>query len=76
MDAYPLVNEAGRPHSTEFQIFEIDGDLLVIRATNFPETSPHEEENGIPFDPVRHADDQVEMAAILDSIQLSAPPQP
>ena len=76
VDAYPLVNDAGRAHTTEFRIFGIDGELLVIKSMNFPETSPYEEENGIPVDPVRHADDQVEMAAILDSIQLSAPPQP
>ena len=73
LDAYPLVNAQGRPHQTEFRIFEIDGELLVVMAMNFPETSPYEEDNGIPFDPERHVEHQVEMDAILDSIDLKDP---
>jgi hypothetical protein len=73
VDAYPLVNQQGRPHETEFRIFEIEGELLVVAAMNFPETSPFEEDNGVPFDPTRHVEHQVEMDAILDSIELKDP---
>lgn len=70
VDAYPLVNVQDRSHEVEFRVFDFDGELLVVMATNFPETSPFEEENGIPFDPERHVEHQVEMDAILDSIEL------
>jgi hypothetical protein len=73
LDGYPLVNAQGRAHETEFRIFETEQGLLVVMAMNFPETSPFEEDNGIPFDPERHADHQVEMDAILDSIWLKSP---
>lgn len=73
VDAYPLVNQQGRPHETVFRIFEIEGELLVVAAMNFPETSPFEEDNGVPFDPTRHVEHQVEMDAILDSIELKDP---
>ena len=72
LDGYPLVNARGRSHATEFRIFETEQGLLVVVAMNFPETSPFEEGNGIPFDPDRHVEHQVEMDAILDSIELKA----
>lgn len=71
--AYPMVNTQGRPHHTEFRIFDVDGEPLVVMAMNFPETSPFEEENGVPFDPERHAEDLVGMDAILDSIEFKDP---
>ena len=58
IDAYPMVNAQGRPHETEFRILDIDGKPLVVMAMNFPETSPNEEDNGIPFDPERHVEDR------------------
>jgi hypothetical protein len=73
VEPYPMVNAKGRSHETEFRIFDIDGEPLVILAMNFPETSPFEEDNGIPFDPERHVEHQVEMEAILDSIRLKDP---
>lgn len=73
LDAYPMVNAQGRPLPVDFQIFDIDGDPLVIAAMNFPETSPWEEENGHPFDAGAHAEHQVDMDAILDSIRLKDP---
>jgi hypothetical protein len=73
VDAYPMVNDKDRRHEVELQVFDIDGELLVVAAMNFPETSPFEEANGIPFDPQRHAGHQVDMDAILDSIKLKDP---
>lgn len=70
VDAYPVVNAQGRRHEVEFRVFEIDGELLTVMAMNFPETSPFEEDGGIPFDPQRHADHLVDMDAILDSIRI------
>lgn len=70
IDAYPMVNDQDRSHATEFRIFETEQGLLLVAAMNFPEPSPHEESNGIPFDPERHVDHQVEMDAILDSIRI------
>jgi hypothetical protein len=71
--AYPMVNAQGRRHATEVRIFDVDGEPLVVMATNFPETSPFEEDYGIPFDPDRHAEDLAAMDAILDSIELKDP---
>jgi hypothetical protein len=68
-----MVNTQGRRHETEFRIFETEDGLLVVMATNFPETSPYEEDNGVSFDPERHVDHQVQMDAILDSIRLTSP---
>ena len=73
LDGYPMVNVQGRRHETEFRIFETEEGLLVVMAMNFPETPPYEENNGIPFDPKRHVEHQVEMEAILDSIELKDP---
>jgi hypothetical protein len=73
VDAYPVVNGQDRRHEIELRVFDIDGELLVVAAMDFPETSPFEEDNGIPFDPERHVDHQVEMDAILDSIELKDP---
>jgi hypothetical protein len=73
IDTYPMVNAQNRSHATQFRIFETEQGLLLVAAMNFPEPSPHEENNGIPFDPERHVDHQVEMDAILDSIRIEAP---
>ncbi len=59
---------------------DVNGTLLVIRTTDFPDTSPNELSNGIPDDPTRHAADQVAMQQIVDSIAIelgpSASPSP
>jgi hypothetical protein len=78
VDAYPMVGSRGpaaRPGT--FSIIEVNGTLLVLRTTDFPDTSPNELANGIPDDPTRHAADQVAMQQILDSIRITtAPAQP
>jgi hypothetical protein len=75
VDTYPLVNNQGRPHRTEFRIFEADGGLLVVRSLNFPETSPFEEDSGAAFDPEAHAADLPALQSIDDSIQIGPFPQ-
>lgn len=78
VDAYPMVGARGpaaRPGT--FRIVDVNGTLLVIRTTDFPETSPNELSGGVPDAPTRHAADQVVMQQILDSIRITgAPPQP
>ena len=77
LDAYPLI--AGGVTTTlpaQFRILDVNGTLLVIRTTDFPDTSPNEREQGIAADPTRHAADQVELHQILDSIRINATPQP
>ena len=77
LDAYPIVNPTVTADKVQFRIVDVDGTLLVIRTTDFPETSPFEASQGVAPDPTRHAADQVELHKILDSIRVtSAPPQP
>jgi hypothetical protein len=74
LDAYPLI--AGGVTTTlpaQFRILDVNGTPLVIRTTDFPDTSPNEREQGIAADPTRHAADQVELHQILDSIKVTAP---
>ena len=52
------------------RIVDVGGELLVIRTTDFPGPSPLRARQGVAPDPTRHAADQVEMQAIVDSIQL------
>ena len=65
-----MVNDQDRSHATEFRVFETERGLLAVMAMNFPENSPQEDSSGVPFDPERHVEHQVEMDAILDSIWL------
>jgi hypothetical protein len=72
LDAYPLIAggvTTGRP--AQFRILDVNGTLLVIRTTDFPETSPNELAQGIADDPTRHAADQTELHQILDSIKVT-----
>ncbi len=79
-DAYPMVGAKGKARTGTFRIVDVNGTLLVIRTTDFPDTSPNELASGIPNDPTRHAADQVAMQQILDSIAIepgqSASPSP
>ena len=77
VNGYPMVGVPGSaPRPGTFRIVDVNGTLLVIRTTDFPETSPNELSQGIPDDPTRHAADQVAMHQILDSIKvIGAPPQ-
>ena len=78
VDAYPLVNSASvGPRTTEFRIFQLDpfgvsrdSELLVIRVTGFPETSPFEESSGVAHDPNAHTKHIPALQSILDSIQI------
>jgi hypothetical protein len=74
LDAYPIVNATATPHTSQLRIVDVDGTLLVIRTTDFPETSPYEEEQGVAPDPTRHTADQVELHEIVDSIRITVAP--
>ena len=75
VDTYPMVSSDVLHRPGQFRIIEVDGQLLVVRTTDFPETSPHELSQGVASDSTRHAADQVQMQAIVDSIQLGDPSQ-
>jgi hypothetical protein len=70
VDTYPMVSSEDLRRPGQFRIIDVDGQLIVIRTTDFPETSPYEEAQGVAPDPTRHAADQVELHAIIDSIRL------
>jgi hypothetical protein len=74
VNAYPMVGARGKARAGTFRIVDVNGTLLVIRTTGFPDTSPNELAQGIPDDPTRHAADQVAMQQILDSIKITAAP--
>ncbi len=46
VDAYPFATTDTTPHKAQFRILDVNGKLLVIRTTDFPETSPNESEAG------------------------------
>jgi hypothetical protein len=73
MNGYPMT---GYPTSAvgTYEIVDTGQGLLVIRATDFPQTTPNELDSRVAADPNRHAADQVAMHAILDSIRLSPLP--
>jgi len=74
MDGYPMVGAtpALRAPAT-FEIVDTGNGLLVIRASDFPQTSPNEISGGVAANATRHAADQVELHAILDSIRFTVP---
>jgi hypothetical protein len=71
VDAYPFAN--GSAYPTTIRIVDTGRGLLVIRASDFPNTSPFEIENGLANTPTRHTGDQAELHAILDSIHIGEP---
>jgi hypothetical protein len=72
IDAYPFAN--GSAYPTTIRIVDTGRGLLVIRASDFPDTSPFEiDPNGLANTPDRHAGDQAALHAILDSVHLGAP---
>jgi hypothetical protein len=76
VDAYPVLTEQSTRRAGQYRIVDVDGSLIVIRTTDFPDTSPFEESQGVAPDPTRHSADQVELRQILDSIRfifISAP---
>jgi hypothetical protein len=72
LDAYPMVNDSGASYMVPFTIIDVAGTPIVIRATDFPDTTPHEASQGVAPDRTRHAADQVELSEILDSIRIEA----
>ena len=74
VDAYPMVGAPEKARTGTYRIVDVKGTLLVIMATDFPNTSPNELANGIPDDPTRHTADQVALQQILDSIRITAAP--
>ena len=72
VDGYPMVGARGPSRPGTFRIVDVNGTLLVLRTTDFPDTSPNELSDGIADDPTRHAADQVAMQQILDSIRHRA----
>jgi len=77
VDAWPMVrvNDPGTHGPVTVEIVDTGNGLLVIRATDFPQTSPFDvSSSGHSPDPTFHAGDQADLHAILDSIRLSVPP--
>ena len=57
------------------EIVDTGNGLLVIRSTDFPQTTSFEvDTNGLSPNPTAHAGDQADLHAILDSIRLTALP--
>jgi len=71
VDVYPMV---GTRDAVTVEIVDTGNGLLVIRATDFPQTSPYEVDGGRSPDPTFHAGDLADLHAILDSIRLTALP--
>lgn len=76
MNVYPMISSAGAGAPGTFEIVDTGHGLLVIRTTDFPQTSPNEIAAGVAMDPTRHAAHQTALHAILDSIRLTAVPTP
>jgi hypothetical protein len=71
INAYPMVGTPGKARAGTFRIVDVNGTLLVIRTTEFPDTSPNELSQGIPDDPTRHTAELVVLQQILDSIKVT-----
>jgi hypothetical protein len=67
LDDYPMALGERLP----IRIIDIDGVRVVIVATDYPGTSAWELGEGITFDPDDHAEDQIELQAIFESIQIN-----
>jgi hypothetical protein len=75
LDVYPMIGSTDARAPGTFEIIDTGYGLLVIRTTDFPQTSPAELAGGVvAMNPTRHAADQVELHTILDSIRLTVPP--
>jgi hypothetical protein len=71
VDAYPMVDDVGAHDTATIEIVDTGHGLLVIRAMDFPQTSPAELGAGVAMDPGRHKGDQADLHAILDSIRIT-----
>jgi hypothetical protein len=59
------------PVVNQFTFLDVDGSVLVIWTTDFPATTMFEEGGGASPDARAHADEQVELHEILDSIVIT-----
>ena len=71
VDAYPFAD--GRTYRTIIRIVDTGRGLLIIRAADFPDTSPFELGGGIAKSATRHTADLPELQAILDSVRIAVP---
>jgi hypothetical protein len=72
VDTYPMTrDQPGTSDAGQFRILDVGGKLLVIRTDDFAGPSPFERSQGITGPANRHAADQAELHAILDSIQIT-----
>jgi hypothetical protein len=69
VDLYPMISSGATAPGT-YEIVDTGHGLLVIRTTDFPQTSPEELAGRLAANPTRHAADQAALHAILDSIRL------
>lgn len=67
-DAYGAIG--AERHVIPYRLVQVGDAVLVIRTTDFPETSPFELEQGVPAEAERHAWDQVALAKIVDSVRI------
>jgi hypothetical protein len=75
VDPYPMIAQSTDVRAPgTFEIVDTGHGLLVIRTTEFPQTSPNEVASGVAMSATRHAGDQTALRAILDSIRLTALP--
>jgi hypothetical protein len=68
-DGYGLLGSSR--HEMTYRFLQVGRSVLVIRTTDFPETSPFEFQQGVPFSADRHAVDQMLLQAMVDSIHIS-----
>jgi hypothetical protein len=71
-NSYPEVADRPNAYTAQFQIFDVGGDVLAIRTTDFPDPTPTEIGQGVKPDPSRHVADQKTLHAILDSLQFGS----
>jgi hypothetical protein len=69
-NGYPMVGVHPKGYTATFQLVDVDGKVLAIRMTDFPQTTQTELGQGVASDPSRHAADQRTLHAILDSLRF------
>jgi hypothetical protein len=69
-DGYPMVSENPKGYTAQLLIFDVGGEVLAIRTTDFPGPSPAEVSQGVAPDAGRHLADQKTLHAILDSLRF------
>jgi len=69
-NGYPEVGDKPKGYTAQFLILNVDGALLVLRTTDFPQTTATELGQGVAPDARRHSADQQTLHAILDSLRF------